>query len=111
MKTSEVLTRARELLAGGWHEPFSVAADGTLRDRDHEDAVRFCTRDAIALAARVDGAADDAAELELNRALRAAGHAWSFCVWVALPDRTHNDVLQLFAKAIAHSLAEESRHV
>lgn len=111
MKTSEVLTRARHLLAGGWSEPFSVAADGTLRDREHEDAVRFCTRDALALASRVDGAADEAAEIALNRMLRAMGPTQSFSLWVALPGRTHAEVLELFARAIAHSVVEESRHV
>lgn len=110
MKTSLVLSRARHHLAGGWNEPMSLAADGTICPRDDEGITKFCTHDALAVAAGDDVAADAAAELELNRALRARGDTQSFAHWVSEPGRTHAEVLELFARAERHALAEESRH-
>jgi hypothetical protein len=108
VKVSEVLTKARALLAGGWN-PISLAADGTICSRTDEGITKFCARDAIATAAAGDSAADDAAELELNRALRARGDLQSFTLWEQLPGRTQAEVLELFARAERHALAEESR--
>ena len=111
MKRSHVLRKARALLAGGWNEPMSLAANGTICARDDEGIAKFCTRDALATAAAGDVEADDAAELELNRALRARGDTQSFALWAQLPGRTHAEVLELFARAERHALAEESRDV
>lgn len=114
---SELLTRAREHLRGGWHEPLSLASDGTICDRQSEGIEKFCVHDAL-LTAAPDVDAFLAAEEALTKQLRldpllprtnAWGHAMTLNEWAAEPERTHGQVLQLFTRAHAQALTKEIR--
>lgn len=114
---SDVILRAHEHLRGGWHEPLSLASDGTICDVKCEGIARFCVHDALLTAA---GDVDSfmAAEELLSKRLRldplvpstnAWGHAMTLNEWVAEPERTHGEVLQLFKRAHAQAEAKEHR--
>ena len=113
---SEVLARARKHVAGGWHEPLSLASDGTICDAQAEGIAKYCLHDALIAAAAGDVDAHLAAEAELAQQLPADlpyadrwGHAMTPNTWAAMPGRTHDEVLALFTAAQGHARAEESR--
>lgn len=106
---SEVLERARKLVAGGWHEPLSLAADGTICDVKAEGIERFCVNDALTVAAADDFGAIVDAELALVKQLQLSGERRSLTAWLEDKHRGHGDVLALFTRAAAHARAEESR--
>lgn len=111
---SEVIKRARAHLAGGWHEPLSLASDGTICDSQCEGIARFCCHDALLTAAGdVDGFRE--AEQLVTKQLpgdlphvTAWGHAMSLNEWAAMPGRTHDEVLVLFDQAARHALTREA---
>lgn len=109
MRTSEVLLRARALVAGGWHEPMSLDARGHICPADDEGISRFSTVDALAVAAQGDVPLAMRAEDALAKQLRVAGVSLHLTRWLEEPSRTHADVLRLFARAHSHAVAEESR--
>lgn len=112
MKVSEVFETARALIAGGWHEPYSLDAGGKLCAASDEGIARFCVDDALRVAVgyRLDDAVTiTAAELELQQQLRLTGESSSLTTWLSSPTRTSGDVVSLFARAVAHARAGESR--
>jgi len=109
VKTSDVLSRARELIAGGWHEPLSLDVRGHICPSDDEGIARFSTVDALAVAALGDVALAMRAEDELARQLRVAGVSLHLTRWLEESSRTHAEVLRLFARAHAHAVAGETR--
>ena len=108
-KLSEVLDAARKHVAGGWHEPLSLAADGTICDVQSEGIAKFCTHDAIVVAAAGDGGVAVDAELALARQLELSGEKRSLTTWLEDEHRMHGDVLRLFTTAAAHARATEGR--
>lgn len=115
---SETLTRAHHHLTGGWHEPLSLASDGTIYDRQAEGIERFCVHDALLTAAAGDVKAFMVAEELLTKLVRldpsvprttSWGHHMTLHEWAAEPCRTHDEVLQLFARAAKHAATKESR--
>lgn len=111
MTPSEVLTRARLLVAGGWHEPLSLDAAGHICGRHDEGISRFCLLDAM-----LTGCADDldaffAAEGLLVDKLRSEGQLGDAPLyrWLEAPQRTQGDVLLLLAQTASRARAEEGR--
>lgn len=92
------LEKARQLIAGGWSEPFSLDAEGKLCAPDAEGLTRVCVADALVLSA------SDvfAAEALLEAQLRARQIQAPLSNWLASPKRTHSEVLRLFERTIAH---------
>ena len=111
MSVAELLSRARALLAGGWHEPLSLDAQGAICGPDDEGVAHFCVADALAVAAAGDVAAHLRAEelLEQQAQLLPAGAGLSLNAWLAFRGRAQSEVVALFARAQARALAEESR--
>lgn len=105
---SEVIEAARRHLAGGWHEPLSLASDGTICDAQCEGIDRFCCHDAL-LTAGGDVDSFRAAEDLVQRQLQLQGVTVSLNEWAMDPGRTHAEVLQLFARAAKHAATKESR--
>lgn len=107
---SETIRRARVLLAGGWHEPFSCDVQGRKCHADDEGITRFCVDDALRVAA---GSAEAAVELELEvqRQLCATGSADSLTTWLQAPGRELSEVLHLLAVVERRLSLEERRHV
>lgn len=108
-KLSEVLEAARRHVAGGWHEPLSLAADGRICSSADEGITQFCVADAIEVAAGGAFILHVEAELELAKQLRLRGEQRSITTWLEDQHTLHGDVLQLFTTAAAHARAEESR--
>lgn len=109
MRTSEVLRRGRELVAGGWHEPMSLDAQGHICAADDEGIARFSVVDALAVAAQGDVPLAMRAEDELARQLRVAGVSLHLTRWLEADGRTQAEVLRLFARAHSHAVAGETR--
>lgn len=109
MRTSEVLRRGRELVAGGWHEPMSLNAQGHICAADDEGLSRFSVVDALAVAAQGDVPLAMRAEDELARQLRVAGVSQHLTRWLEAEGRTQAEVLRLFARAHSHAVAGETR--
>ena len=109
MRASDVLRRARELVAGGWHEPMSLDAAGHICAADDEGISRFSVVDALAVAAQGDVPLAMRAEDELARQLRVAGVSAHLTRWLEAPERTQAEVLRLFARAHSHAVAGETR--
>ena len=108
-KLSEVLTRARRAVAGGWAEPMSLTAAGHICAIEDEGITRYCVHDALELGAQFDpdlqGEAWEAVARQL--ALRVQRH--DLGTWLSEAGRTHHEVLSLLAHTEAHAHAEESR--
>lgn len=107
--TSEVLHRAKVLLAEGWSEPFTLTAAGHICPPDSEGAARFCLSDAIALCA---GFADPALEAEMLVTMLATGHELRFIefrAWLESPRRQLADVVSLLGRAELRARALETR--
>lgn len=111
MRTSEALTRARELIAGGWNEPFSVDAAGEPCHAEDEGVTRFCVDDALRIACGGDIERAVALEQVLQRTLRLTGCREGLSTWLQHETRHHAEVLVLLGRARLHAVAEESRHV
>lgn len=109
MKTSDVIARARELVAGGWHEPMSLDAAGHICSPNDEGVTRFSVVDALTVAAQGDVPLAMRAEDLLAKQLRVAGVSLHLTRWLEESARTHSEVLRLFTRAYAHAVAEESR--
>lgn len=109
MKTSDVIARARELVAGGWHEPMSLDAAGHICSPDDEGVAYFSVVDAFAVAARGDVPLAMRAEDVLAKQLRVASVSLHLTRWLEESTRTKSEVLRLMARAHAHAVAEESR--
>ncbi|MFZ5440507.1 MAG: DUF6197 family protein [Myxococcota bacterium] len=103
MKVHEVLDRARELVAHGWHEPFSLDAQGKLCSSDAEGIAKFCMVDALLVAARGDVLEESRAEEALTRQLQLLERDAALFAWLEAPERTHAEVLKLLARAEAHA--------
>lgn len=113
---SELLDKARGHIDGGWHEPLSLASDGTICDVQCEGIARFCLHDALLTAAAGDVDAHLAAEEVLAKQLPADapevdawGHAMTPNVWAAMPGRTQAEVIALLNRAAKHALTKEQR--
>lgn len=106
--TSEVLQRARALVAGGWHEPLSLDAQGRICTADDEGISRFCLADALQVAAAGDVGAYMRAEDIIERQLASSGWTEPVYRWLELPERTHAEVLRLLQRAHAHTTAKEA---
>ncbi|PZR17509.1 MAG: hypothetical protein DI536_04135 [Archangium gephyra] len=110
MTLSESLMRARALLAGGWHEPFSLDAADKLCDATAEGISKFCVEDAVRTAAAGDAtliaSAEQALELQL---VTVTGSLCPLSQWLVAPERKQSDVVALFSRAVRHAAAEESR--
>lgn len=109
MTTSDVLARARELVAGGWHEPMSLDAAGHICAADDEGIAKFSVVDALAVAAQGDVPLAMRAEDALAKQLRVAGVSLHLTRWLEVDGRAHAEVLRLFARAHSHTFAEETR--
>ncbi len=121
MPASDVLTRALELLRGGWTSaPLSLDAAGLMCPADDEGITKFCVHDALHVAARDDIEAQQDAEDILNTQLRLSGVTALVRDWASewtydeaaqqmRDSRTHGDVLQLFTRARAQALTKEQR--
>lgn len=109
MTTSDVLARARELVAGGWHEPMSLDAAGHICAADDEGIAKFSVVDALAVAAQGDVPLAMRAEDALAKQLRVAGVSLHLTRWLEVAGRKHEEVLRLMARAHSHAVAEESR--
>lgn len=120
---ADVLEKARQLLAGGWSEPFSLDAAGTICLPDDEGIEKFCFDDALLVAAGHDSALAEAAQarIEFKGGFFGLADAERFVAgdfsrgksrteilshWIADPNRTQRDVLQLIASAAARCRAE-----
>lgn len=106
--TSEVLRRARELLAGGWHEPLSLDAQGHICTADDEGLSRLCLADALQVASAGDVGAYMRAEDAIERQLASMGWTEPVYRWLELPERTQAEVLRLLQRAHAHTTAKEA---
>lgn len=104
MKLHQVLERARAHIAGGWAPNISRDASGGLCGPDDEGIAKFCIIDALLVAAGGDLVAMHAGARSLGRRLEPS----LLGDWEAAPQRTHADVLQLFARAHATALAQET---
>lgn len=93
---ADVLERARQLLAGGWAEPFSLDAAGKICTPDDEGVSRFCFDDALLVAAGHDGELAYAASTVVKYSRE----------WLEEPSRTQQEVLQVVARAAARARAE-----
>lgn len=110
MRTSEVLTRARQLLVDGWHPGVCTTSDGRICADTDEMVSHFALDAALDLAAGFDFDRAEAAEMALNRQLERTGSPLWLRAWDVAPGRTHAEVLELVARAVARTRAEEARH-
>lgn len=108
-KLSEVLERARKHVAGGWREPMSTTANGTICAPTDEGIANFCVNDAIEAAAAGDFVRQVDAEIALARQLQLRGEKRSLSTWLEHENTLHGDVLQLFSQAAAHARTTEGR--
>lgn len=112
MTPSELLTKARHHVAGGWHEPLSLDAAGHICGRNDEGITRFCLLDAMLTAAGDDLDALFAAEAGLVEKLHRDGQLGEqepFYRWLEAPTRTQGDVLLLLAQVTNRLRAQEGR--
>lgn len=111
MTPSEVLTKARAHVAGGWHEPLSLDAQGHICGRHDEGITRFCLLDAMLTAAAGDIDVFFAAEAHLVEKLRREGQLGAdepLYRWLESPRRTQGDVLLALAQTANRARAQES---
>lgn len=104
MKLHHVLARARAHIAGGWVPLVSRDASGAMCAHLDEGIAKFCVLDALLVAAQGD-------LVVMHRGARALGRRLEpelLGDWESAPKRTQADVLQLFAKAHATALAQET---
>lgn len=118
--TSDVLSKALELLRGGWTSaPLSLDAAGLMCPINDEGITLFCVGDALQLASADDIEAMQNAEDALNKQLRLAGATSLIREWASEwvfdePNhrmrelRTHGEVLQLFSRAHRIALTKET---
>lgn len=104
MKLHHVLERARAHIAGGWVPLISRDASGAMCDHLDEGIAKFCIVDALLVAAHGDLAVMHGGARALGRRLEPE----LLGDWEAARSRTQADVLQLFAKAHATALAQET---
>ncbi len=101
----KALKEARAMVASGWHEPFSLGTDGKLCTAHDEMIARYCTHDALHLAAV--SIADPLWMEQLLCKLLGLGE-WGFpefAAWLEAPERKQADVLHLFDRAILRAKA------
>ncbi len=102
---SELLTRARKHVAGGWSPLLSRDASGLECGPDEEGITTFCIVDALITAA-------DGDLVVMQTGARALGLRLSptkLGDWEAAPERTQVDVLELFALAAKNAATKEHR--
>lgn len=112
MTPSEVLTRARHHVAGGWNEPLSLDAAGHTCGRTDEGITKFCLLDAMLNAAGEDLEVFFRAEALLVNRLRHDGllpDGMPMYRWLEAPQRMQGEVLLLLAQTANRARAEEAR--
>lgn len=108
MLPSEVLAKARTLVAGGWHEPLSLDSAGRICGPDDEGIEQYCLLDAVRVASRWEAAPLIAAWEQLEQLLFVVHRHHSLLAWLATEGRTRLEVLQLITQAQARALAKEA---
>lgn len=108
MLPSEVLRRARELVAGGWHEPLSLDSAGRICGPDDEGIAHYCLLDAVRVASRWEAGPLVAAWEQLEQLVLAVHRHHSLLQWLADERRTRPEVLQLITQAQARAAAKEA---
>lgn len=111
MTPSEVLHRARALIAGGWHEPLSLDAQGAICGRTDEGITKFCLLDALLTACAEDLDAFFAAEAAVVTQVRHRDPSHRDAPlyrWLEATSRTQADVLFVLAQAAKASRAKEA---
>lgn len=109
MRTSDVIAKARELVAGGWSEPMSLTVAGHICTAQDEGIASYCLVDALEVAAQGDVPLAMRAEHEVTTQLRVAGHGGGLSSWLEANGRELPEVVRLLARAHAHAVAGESR--
>ena len=108
-KLSEVLSRARTVIAGGWAEPMSLTSAGAICAIEDEGISRYCMHDALELGAGFDPDLQGEAWEAIGRQLALRAQRFDLGTWLSEDGRTHHEVLSLLAHAEGHAAAEESR--
>ena len=135
MPLDDVLGKARQLVAGGWAEPWSKDADGRMCGIDDEGLADYCLEDALRAAVGVGGrvgpawvaledlVAPASAALDriatafvergveprmddLRRVVAAAVLETGLDDWLLAPGRTRRDVVLLLGRAAARARAK-----
>lgn len=97
------LEKVRETVAGGWHEPFSLDAEGRLCTVDDEGITRVCVVDSVKMAAGQNIDLRLATFEVLEARFRDVG---GMARWLEAPGRQLPDVLRFLERATAHLRAE-----